>query len=97
MASPTVGGTAPEGHTGAAPGSSMGKETAVSHIDDNGDKLEPEDGEGMLPSHMAPIEALGIENWRELEKKLVKRLDLTMMPCLWVSRHLDTMNSLAWS
>jgi hypothetical protein len=34
---------------------------------------------------LAPIEALGIENWQALEKKLVRRLDLTLMPCLWVS------------
>lgn len=40
--------------------------------------------EGHLPSNLAPIEALGIENWQELEKKLVRRLDLTLMPCLWV-------------
>ncbi|KAH7313929.1 major facilitator superfamily transporter [Stachybotrys elegans] len=37
-----------------------------------------------LPSVTAPIEALGIENWQELEKKLVKRLDMTLMPMLWV-------------
>ncbi|KAM0277432.1 hypothetical protein ACHAQH_005796 [Verticillium albo-atrum] len=39
---------------------------------------------GELPSNEAPIEALGIPNWRELEKKIVKRLDMTLMPCLWV-------------
>lgn len=30
------------------------------------------------------IDALGIPNWRDLEKKLVMRLDMTLMPCLWV-------------
>lgn len=30
------------------------------------------------------IEALGIPNWRELEKKVVRRLDMTLMPCLWI-------------
>lgn len=30
------------------------------------------------------IEALGIPNWRELEKQVVRRLDMTLMPCLWV-------------
>ena len=67
------------------PADQKDRETAVSHINDNGDKLEVENGEGMLPSAMAPIEALNIENWQELERKIVKRLDLTMMPCLWVS------------
>lgn len=39
---------------------------------------------GQLPSPEELVEALGIPNWRELEKKLVRRLDLTLMPCLWV-------------
>ena len=30
------------------------------------------------------IEALGIPNWRNLEKQVVRRLDMTLMPCLWV-------------
>ena len=38
----------------------------------------------VLPDVNAPIEALAIENWQELEKKLVKRLDMTLMPMLWV-------------
>lgn len=37
-----------------------------------------------LPSHEETIEALGIPNWRELERQVVKRLDMTLMPCLWV-------------
>ncbi|KAK1958882.1 major facilitator superfamily transporter [Colletotrichum sublineola] len=37
-----------------------------------------------LPSVTAPIEALGLENWQDLEKKLVRRLDMTLMPMLWV-------------
>ncbi|EFQ35954.1 major facilitator superfamily transporter [Colletotrichum graminicola M1.001] len=37
-----------------------------------------------LPRVTAPIEALGLENWQDLEKKLVKRLDMTLMPMLWV-------------
>lgn len=61
------------------------KKDASLHVDENGDKLEIENGDGELPSRLAPIEALGIENWQALEKKLVRRLDLTLMPCLWVS------------
>jgi len=38
-----------------------------------------------LPSPEEQIEALGIAYWRHLEKKIVRRLDLTLMPCLWVS------------
>ena len=40
--------------------------------------------EGRLPSPEERIDALGIPNWRELEKKIVRRLDMTLMPCLWV-------------
>lgn len=39
----------------------------------------------LLPSAEEQIEALGIADWRHLEKKIVRRLDLTLMPCLWVS------------
>lgn len=45
--------------------------------------LEALKGE-VLPSTEAPLEALGIPNWRELEKKVVQRLDMTLMPCLIV-------------
>jgi MFS family permease len=49
---------------------------------------EVEDGsvknQGHLPSPEEAIEALGIPNWRELEKKIVCRLDMTLMPCVWV-------------
>lgn len=40
--------------------------------------------EGRLPNPEERLDALGIPNWRELEKKLVRRLDMTLMPCLWV-------------
>lgn len=38
----------------------------------------------LLPSTEEQIEALGIADWRHLEKKIVRRLDITLMPCLWV-------------
>lgn len=38
---------------------------------------------GLLPNAEEQIEALGIPNWRDLEKQVVKRLDMTLMPCLW--------------
>lgn len=38
----------------------------------------------LLPKPEEAIERLGIPNWRELEKQVVKRLDMTLMPCLWV-------------
>ena len=51
---------------------------AVDHDEENNLKREepanPED----------QIDALGIPNWRDLEKQVVRRLDFTLMPCLWV-------------
>ena len=43
-------------------------------------KANPKDE---LPNPEAVIEELGIPNWRALEKKAVRRLDMTLMPCLW--------------
>lgn len=36
-----------------------------------------------LPSPEQVIEALNIPNWRELQKKLIFRLDITLLPMLW--------------
>ncbi|PSN73539.1 MFS general substrate transporter [Corynespora cassiicola Philippines] len=45
---------------------------------------DPENLKGeILPRPEETIEALGIPNWRDLEKQVVKRLDMTLMPCLW--------------
>lgn len=37
-----------------------------------------------LPKAEEMIERLGIPDWRNLEKKLVRRLDMTLVPMLWV-------------
>lgn len=31
-----------------------------------------------------PIEALNMPNWKDVEKQLKRRLDLTLMPMLWI-------------
>lgn len=36
-----------------------------------------------LPKAEDQLDALGIPNWRQLEKQVVRRLDFTLMPCLW--------------
>ena len=48
--------------------------------DDNDVEKEPVE---TVPKPEDQLDALGIPNWRELEKKLVRRLDPTLMPCLW--------------
>jgi hypothetical protein len=37
-----------------------------------------------LPSPEEIIDRLGIPDWKNLEKKLVRRLDLTLVPMLWI-------------
>ena len=36
-------------------------------------------------SAINPMDALGLDDWRAVEKKLVRRLDMTLLPMLWVS------------
>ncbi len=56
------------------------EDVTANHAEQGLEVLKGED----LPSREAPLEALGIPNWRELEKKIVHRLDSTLMPCLIV-------------
>ncbi|GAB7336643.1 hypothetical protein MBLNU13_g10329t2 [Cladosporium sp. NU13] len=37
-----------------------------------------------LPSLEEVIKRLGIADWRQLEKKLIRRLDMTLVPMLWI-------------
>lgn len=55
-----------------------GTPAAAPHVEEAPEALKMTE----LPSTEEPIEALGIPNWRELEKKIVRRLDMTLMPCL---------------
>jgi len=46
-------------------------------------------------SAINPLDALGLDDWRAVEKKVVKRLDMTLLPMLWVlylSNYLDRTN-----
>jgi hypothetical protein len=36
-------------------------------------------------SATSPLDALGLDDWRAVEKKVVRRLDMTILPMLWVS------------
>jgi hypothetical protein len=35
-------------------------------------------------SAISPLDALGLDDWRSIEKKVVRRLDMTILPMLWV-------------
>lgn len=73
-----TGGTVPPGAVETNRPDEVNKEPSIVEANDG-------DGKGeVLPSPEEQIDALGIPNWRELEKQVVKRLDMTLMPCLWV-------------
>ena len=51
--------------------------------------------EGSEPQPIDPVEALNIPDWREKERQLVRRLDLTFMPIIWIlyfHNHIDRNN-----
>lgn len=37
------------------------------------------------PSAINPLDTLGLDDWRAVERKVVRRLDMTILPMLWVS------------
>ena len=37
------------------------------------------------PSAINPLDALGLDNWRAVEKKVVRRFDMIILPILWAS------------
>jgi hypothetical protein len=52
-------------------------------VDGHGDVEEELKQPEPLPKPEDQLDALGIPNWRQLEKQVVRRLDFTLMPCLW--------------
>lgn len=67
-------------HVTNEPGDAVTKQKTVDEVNDPEflkTDLTPADPEEQL-------DALGIPNWRDLEKQVVRRLDMTLMPCLWV-------------
>lgn len=43
-------------------------------------------------SAINPLDALGLDDWRAVEKKVVRRLDITILPMLWVSGSQEEVN-----
>ncbi|KAM0704374.1 hypothetical protein Q7P35_008608 [Cladosporium inversicolor] len=63
--------------------------------DHNEDVVGDEDLIKRNPSAINPLDALGLDDWRAVEKKVVRRLDMTILPMLWVlylSNYLDRTN-----
>lgn len=81
MVSSKDGSNAPE----VAPPSTHIEMTNTDRQPKDGAYVEADDlkAANFLPKPEETIESLGIANWRDLEKKVVQRLDMTLMPCLW--------------
>lgn len=56
------------------------KDNDVANVENAAAALKQEE---FMPKPEDAMEALGIPEWRQLEKKIVRRLDMTLMPCLW--------------
>jgi hypothetical protein len=70
---------------------------ATEHIEEGSIKYNDADGAPVSAREHAFAE-LGIPNWEDLEKKVVRRLDMTLLPTLWllyVFNYLDRA-SLGW-
>lgn len=79
---------APEYVDGSVPPPRMSAETPVANMKEKTEAVADlevfEKQADFIPSPEDQIDALGIPEWRTLEKKIVRRLDMTLMPCLWV-------------
>jgi hypothetical protein len=76
-----------EGNDASPPQARMSAETPGQNLKEKSEALI--DAEALdkqaafIPNPEDQIDALGIPEWRTLEKKLVRRLDMTLLPCLW--------------
>lgn len=59
----------------------------LEHVQTNGTMDEFKDA-----TRENPVEALGIPDWKEKEKKIVRRLDMTLLPQLWILYLMNFLN-----
>ncbi|KAF4983049.1 hypothetical protein FZEAL_1449 [Fusarium zealandicum] len=76
--------TSPSQQGVGAPADPIGPSNVEPTVTEAGQDLDDIKHGDLLPSPEEQIDALGIPNWRDLEKQVVRRLDMTLMPCLWV-------------
>lgn len=82
-------------NTAMGPDADIPTTTDKAAFGDHNEEMDDGDSIKASPNYVDPMEALGIENWREIEKKVVRRLDITLLPMLWVlylSNYLDRTN-----
>lgn len=76
-----------------------GEKVDIDHVElrDNNDGMAVTDGvrASQVYENMAPIAELGLHDWRATEKQLVRRLDMSLMPTIWLlyfNNYLDRTN-----
>lgn len=72
-------------NTAMGPDAPLPTEEKIRSDDHNENVVGDEDLVKRNPSAINPLDALGLDDWRAVEKKVVRRLDMTILPMLWVS------------
>jgi hypothetical protein len=72
-------------NTAMGPGALLPTDEKIGFHDDLHEKIVgDEDSIKRNASAISPLDALGLDDWRSVEKKVVRRLDMTILPMLWV-------------
>ena len=72
-------------NTAMGPNAPLPTDEKVRSDDHNENVVGDEDLIKRNPSAINPLNALDLDDWRAVEKKVVRRLDMTILPMLWVS------------
>lgn len=72
-------------NTAMGPDAPLPTDEKIRADDHNENVVGDEDLIKRNPSAINPLDALGLDDWRAVEKKVVRRLDMTILPMLWVS------------
>jgi len=72
-------------NTAMGPNAPLPTDEKIRSDDHNENVVGDEDLIKRNPSAISPLDALGLDDWRAVEKKVVRRLDMTILPMLWVS------------
>jgi hypothetical protein len=72
-------------NTAIGPNAPLSTDEKIRSDDHNENVVGDEDLVKRNPSAINPLDALGLDDWRAVEKKVVRRLDMTILPMLWVS------------
>lgn len=71
-------------NTAMGPDAPLPTDEKIRSDDHNENVVGDEDLVKRNPSAINPLDALGLDDWRAVEKKVVRRLDMTILPMLWV-------------